>query len=67
MLGTAAYGFVKALEFELIRGSDVAFLPDTQSFTSPCSRTVTSVTATADARNEVAESDEGNNSATARC
>jgi hypothetical protein len=40
---------------------------DTQAFTSPCSRTVPSVTATADARNEVTESDEGNNSATARC
>jgi len=26
-LGTAAYGFVKALEFELVRDSDVAFLP----------------------------------------
>lgn len=25
--GTAAYGFVKALEFELVRNSDVAFLP----------------------------------------
>lgn len=26
-IGTAAYGFLKALEFELIRDSDVAFLP----------------------------------------
>lgn len=26
-LGTAAYGFLKSLEFELIRGSDASFLP----------------------------------------
>lgn len=27
LVGTAAYGFVKALEFELVTNSDVAFLP----------------------------------------
>jgi hypothetical protein len=39
----------------------------TETFRSPCSRAVRSAAATADARNEVAESDEGNNTATASC
>ena len=68
-------GDTAAGDFEVTVSSVGAFtiggLPsgatETRTFASPCSRTVRSITARADARNQVAESDEMNNSTTISC
>ena len=68
-------GDTAAGDFEVTASSVGAFtiggLPsgatETRTFASPCSRTVRSITARADARNQVAESDETNNSTTISC
>jgi subtilase family serine protease len=68
-------GGTAAGDFEVTVSSVGAFtiggLPtggtETRTFASPCSRTVRSITAQADARNQVAESEETNNSTTISC